>query len=324
MSIIGYHASHEQFTPAELLQLVQLAEKAGFGAAMSSDHFNPWSLNQGSSGNAWSWLGAALQATKFNYASLAIPGGYRYHPALLAQTIATLAEMFPGRIPWIAAGSGEALNETFIDPHWPQKSERNQRLLEGVNIMKSLWSGELVHRPDGLLPTYNAKLWNLPKPSPKIYGAALTSRTAEWAGGWADGLITVAAEESKLEKMVSAFRSGGGQGKPLVLQVHVSWGQSLEKAQANAIHQWKNNACEGDDLADLRTVEEFDQRSKDIGLKEVANKVLISIDPEEYITKLKGYQKLGFDEIHLHNVGRNQKEFIEFFGKNILPVLGTG
>ncbi|RYZ83888.1 MAG: LLM class flavin-dependent oxidoreductase, partial [Proteobacteria bacterium] len=78
MSIIGYHASHEQLAPAELLQLVQLAEKAGFGAAMSSDHFNPWSLNQGSSGNAWSWLGAALQATKFNYASLAIPGGYRY------------------------------------------------------------------------------------------------------------------------------------------------------------------------------------------------------------------------------------------------------
>ncbi len=59
MALIGYHCSHEQFTPSELLSLVSLAHGAGFRAAMCSDHFNPWSERQGQSGFAWSWLGAA-------------------------------------------------------------------------------------------------------------------------------------------------------------------------------------------------------------------------------------------------------------------------
>ena len=40
------------------------AEAAGFQAAMCSDHLAPWSERQGHSGHAWSWLGAAMQATE--------------------------------------------------------------------------------------------------------------------------------------------------------------------------------------------------------------------------------------------------------------------
>ncbi len=47
---IGYHNSHEQFSPSQLLNYVQLAEQVGFQAAMSSDHFTPWSERQGQSG----------------------------------------------------------------------------------------------------------------------------------------------------------------------------------------------------------------------------------------------------------------------------------
>lgn len=57
---IGYHASHEQFAPSELLSYVRLAEAAGFDCIKSSDHFHPWSKRQGQSGFAWSWLGAAI------------------------------------------------------------------------------------------------------------------------------------------------------------------------------------------------------------------------------------------------------------------------
>ncbi len=64
---IGYHISHEQCKPSLLLQYVQLAEKAGFNSALSSDHFHPWSEAQGESGFAWSWLGAALQASSLSY-----------------------------------------------------------------------------------------------------------------------------------------------------------------------------------------------------------------------------------------------------------------
>jgi alkanesulfonate monooxygenase SsuD/methylene tetrahydromethanopterin reductase-like flavin-dependent oxidoreductase (luciferase family) len=46
MTIVGWHASHEQIASSELLHMVQRAETAGFGAAMSSDHFSPWSRRQ--------------------------------------------------------------------------------------------------------------------------------------------------------------------------------------------------------------------------------------------------------------------------------------
>src|SRR3954471_12568616 len=109
MTLIGYHASHEQFAPDELLAHVVAAEEAGFKAAKSSDHFHPWSERQGQSGFAWTWLGAAMHATSLPFGMISAPG-YRYHPAVLAQAAATASVMFPDRF-WLALGSGEAINE---------------------------------------------------------------------------------------------------------------------------------------------------------------------------------------------------------------------
>ena len=109
MARIGYHASHEQYPPSKLLDLVRRAAGAGFQCAMCSDHFHPWSERQGHSGCAWSWLGAALEATSLPFGVVTVPGGWRYHPAIIAQAAATLAEMYPGRV-WFGPGSGEPLN----------------------------------------------------------------------------------------------------------------------------------------------------------------------------------------------------------------------
>src|SRR5918997_6060747 len=128
MTRFGYHCSHEQYPPSELLENVQAAEAAGFEGAMCSDHFHPWTDAQGHSGFAWSWLGAALQATSLSFGTVNAPGD-RYHPAIVAQAAATLAEMFPDRF-WLAIGSGEALNEAITGARWPAKRERDARLRE--------------------------------------------------------------------------------------------------------------------------------------------------------------------------------------------------
>src|SRR5918998_2664419 len=109
MPVIGFHASHEQIHPATLLDAVRVAEQVGFTAAMCSDHFAPWSARQGHSGFAWSWLGAALQATGLGFGVVNAPG-QRYHPAIVAQAAATLAEMYPGRF-LLALCRGEGSNE---------------------------------------------------------------------------------------------------------------------------------------------------------------------------------------------------------------------
>ena len=61
--VYGLHCSHEQIPPSRLLAHAIEAETAGFGAAMSSDHFSPWSERQGESGFSFAFLGAAMQAT---------------------------------------------------------------------------------------------------------------------------------------------------------------------------------------------------------------------------------------------------------------------
>jgi coenzyme F420-dependent glucose-6-phosphate dehydrogenase len=180
MSRIGYHASHEQVSPRDLLELVKLAEQAGFACAMSSDHFYPWSERQGQSGYAWSWLGAALEGTRLPFGVISAPG-WRYNPAVLAQVAATLCQMYPGRF-WMALGSGEAINEHITGQPWPDKPERNARLKGSADIIRALLAGETVtHR--GRVDVVEAKLYSRPEIPPLLIGSAVTETTAEWLGG---------------------------------------------------------------------------------------------------------------------------------------------
>src|SRR5918994_506589 len=148
MAAVGFHASHEQIPPSELLGVVREAAAAGFTRAMCSDHFSPWSSRQGESGFAWSWLGAAHQATELPFGVVTAPG-QRYHPAVTAQAAATLAAMFPGRF-WMALGTGEFSNEHITGEPWPTKPVRNARLGECVMVIRELLAGGLVDH-DGLV-----------------------------------------------------------------------------------------------------------------------------------------------------------------------------
>ena len=323
MPRIGYHNSHEQYPPSRLVRLVQQAEQAGFQSAMCSDHFYPWSEAQGESGFAWSWLGAALQATTLPFGVVTVPGGWRYNPAIIAQAAATLAEMFPGRF-WIAPGSGESLNEHIVGEHWPPKAERNARLLEAVEIIRALWNGETVtHR--GRITVEDAKLYTRPKEPPLIVGAALSPETAEWMGSWADGLITVVGESESMQQIIDAFRQGGGEGKPLYLQAQLSFARSKGDALRGAWEQWRSAMFPSPVLAQLPTPAHFDAAGEYVRPEDIKKKMRSSADPEQHLEWLQGDAEMGFVEINLHNVHREEQErFIDVFGERVLPKLVRG
>jgi coenzyme F420-dependent glucose-6-phosphate dehydrogenase len=50
-------------------------------------------------------------------------------------------------------------------------------------------------------------------------------------------------------------------------------------------------------------------------------RMLISSDLEKHRTAIQKFLDLGFDQVYLHNVGRNQNEWIEAFGHEVLPKL---
>jgi probable non-F420 flavinoid oxidoreductase len=320
MPVVGFHASHEQIHPAQLLADVQHAQSAGFTAAMSSDHFVPWSRRQGHSGFAWAWLGAALATTDLPFGVVSAPG-QRYHPAILAQALGTLAAMYPGRI-WAALGSGEASNERITGDAWPRKEIRDARLEECVDIIRRLLAGEEVSH-DGLVRVNRARLWSVPDPAPQLLGPAVSVQTASRVAWWADGLITVNQPHDKLRQMINAYRSRGGRG-PLRLQVHLCWDPSEERAQAIALDQWRTNTFPPPVSWDLESVELFDIAGEHVGMEQVREVVLVSSELGRHTQWLQEYVDLGFDELYLHHVGKEQSGFIDAFGAKVLPQLGAG
>ena len=320
MPVIGLHCSHEQIPPSRLLEDAKHAEAAGFGAIMSSDHFSPWSERQGESGFAWSWLGAAMGATGLPFGLVNAPG-QRYHPAIVAQAAATLCEMFPGRL-WIALGSGEASNEHITGDPWPDKAARNARLRECVDVMRALFAGETVTH-DGHVRVDRAKLYTLPPEPPPLIGPAVSVETARSAGEWADGLATVNQPRDKLEEMIDAFRSNGGEGKRLVLQVHLSWAPSEEEALRIAHDQWRTNVFPPPTCWDLELPEDFDRLARDVTPEQVRDTVLVSADLARHAAWLEELAALGFDEINLHHVGQDLGPFIDAFGEHVLPRLAA-
>jgi probable non-F420 flavinoid oxidoreductase len=322
--LIGYHASHEQAPPSALLQSVVAAEAAGFQAAMCSDHFAPWGSRQGHSGFAWSWLGAALQATKLELGVVNAPG-QRYHPAVIAQAAATLSEMFPGRF-WMALGSGEASNEHITGDRWPPKAERTARLGEAVAVIKALLAGETVSHA-GLVTVDRARLWTLPERPPMLVGAAVGAATAAWVGGWADALITINQPHDRLRAVIDAFREGGGEGKPLYLQVHLSWADDEDTALAVAYDQWRTNVFEPSVAFELELPEQFEAAARFVTPQDVRSAVLVSADLGRHAGWLGEYAELGFDRLYLHEVGQgpHQRRFIDAFGSKVIPALaGAG
>ena len=316
--LIGFHASHEQFRPDRLLELVRAAETSGFDAAMCSDHWAPWSEEQGESGFAWSWLGAALHATSLPFGVVNAPG-QRYHPAIIAQAAATLEVMFPDRF-WVAIGSGQLLNEHITGEPWPIKSARNERLRESGEIMRLLWSGETVTR-DGHVTVSEARLWTRPERPPLLVGAAVTPSTAAWVAEWADALITVSQPDEQLDAVVDAFRSNGGANKPMFLQVHLAWAPTENEARDAAYAQWRQNCGDNSVMTALAHPSQVTAAATHVTPSDLDGPVRISSDLGRHVDWLLADLARGFDALYLHEVGPEQERFVQTFGREVLPRL---
>ena len=180
----------------------------------------------------------------------------------------------------------------------------------------------MTHR--GRVTLVDGRLYSLPKEPPLLLGAAVTEATAELVGGWADGLLTVSAEPDAVRKVADAFRRGGGEGKPMVMQVGLNWAPTEEEALRGAHEQWRTNVLGGEVNWELRSPEDFDTATRFVRPEDMRGSVLVSSDPGRHAAWLARYVELGFSELQLHQVGRNQAAFVEEFGARVLPRLRAG
>ncbi|MDA8203918.1 MAG: TIGR03557 family F420-dependent LLM class oxidoreductase [Chloroflexi bacterium] len=325
MTMIGYAAMLEQFEPTALLDWCEAAERAGFGGFQVSEHFHPWTPQQGQSAFAWAFMGALGQRTSLPFGPAVTCPGFRYHPVVIAHAAATLGAMYPGRF-WLGLGAGEALNEHVIGGEWPDVATRSTMLFESIEVISKLFSGALVRHRSQFFTVDGARLYTRPAEPVPIYVATAGPVNAERTGRLADGIITVGAADEKIGMLFDRFARGAAQaGKDparlrRILQIHVSWAPTDDEAMGNAVAEWPNGGMNFP-KQDIRNPEDFAAMARLVRPEHFANRVLVTSDLAAHVAHIRKYLAMGFDEVYVHNVGRNQEAFIEAYASDVLPAL---
>jgi coenzyme F420-dependent glucose-6-phosphate dehydrogenase len=314
---IGYSLSSEENSPSNLVKFAQIAEEVGFNFALISDHFHPWVSYQGESPFVWSILGAIAQVTDRMQIGTGVTCPImRIHPAIIAQAAGTVAAMMPGRF-FLGVGTGEYLNEHIFGDAWPSVQDRQEMLVEAVEIIRGMWIGEEFSHDGVYYTVRDARLYTLPEHELPIYMAASGKQSAKIAAEIATGLITTIPEE----EIVDEYRANGGQDKPVLLQMKVCWAPTEDQAREVMMKWWPISALSGLLHVDLPTPKHFEDAVKLIEEPHITKETPMGPDPQPFLEAIQKAYGKGYDHIYLHQVGADQAGFLEFFRSKLLPQL---
>ena len=298
---------------------------------MVSEHFHPWTPQQGQSAFAWSFMGALGTRTSLPFGTAVTCPGFRYHPAVIAHAAATLGAMYPGRF-YLGLGAGEALNEHVVGGVWPEIGIRSAMMFESIEIINKLFTrqgrqaqGRVLHARERPAVHHRPEEQRVP-----VYVATAGPVNAKKTGKFADGMITVGAADEKIGMLWDKFEEGASEaGKDVTIVAEAApdprllgadrRGGDRERVSASG----RTAACPSPSRTSRtpRTSRRWRRWSRPEDFK---NRVLMTSDLEAHTKHIQHYVDMGFDEVHLHNVGRNQAEFIETFGREVLPNLKLG
>jgi len=312
---IGYFLSCEEYTPAELVEQAKAAADAGFEALWISDHFHPWNNEQGNSPFVWSVIGAISQVCDLPVTTAVTCPMVRTHPAIIAQAAATSGEMLGGKF-ILGVGSGEALNESILGDAWPSADERLEMLEESVELMRKLWTGEIVTTEGKHYKVDHARIYNLPETPPEVYISGFGPKATDLAAKIGDGYINVAPDA----EMVQRFKEKSG-GKPAQGGGKVAYAQTEEEGWEHAHRLWPNAGLPGELPQILPTPEHFEQATELVTEEMIRDSVVAGNDPDDHLEQARTYAEAGYDEYYVANMGPHYKEMIQFYGEKVLPDL---
>ena len=326
---LGYKASAEQFAPRPLLDFSVAAEANGFDSVVVSDHFQPWKHTDGHAPFSFAWLAALGEHTKrVTLGTSVVTPSFRYNPAIVAQAMATLESLNPGRV-MLGVGTGESLNEVpVLGIEWPDFKERFGRLKEAIEVMRKLWTEERVTFDGEYFHLRNATVYDRPAKGIPLYVAASGESAARLAGRVADGFICTSGKGAELytqtllpavaEAATKAKRDGSKIEK--MIEMKVSFDTDKKRALEDTRH-WAALALPAEDKHGVEDPLEMERRSAALPIEKVASRWLVSSDPEEHVEQIATYVGYGFTHLVFHAPGPDQLRFLELYGKEILPRL---
>ena len=285
---LGYKASAEQFGPRELLDFSVLAEEVGFDSVMVSDHFQPWRHKDGHAPYSFAWLAALGERTnKVTIGTSVATPTFRYHPAIVAQAMGTIALLNPGRT-ILGVGTGESLNEVpATGMEWPKFKERFGRLREAIELMRLLWTEERVSFEGEYYKTSKATIYDRPDEPVPIYIAAAGPTASRLAGRVGDGFICTSGKSPELyrETLLPNVQLGldkGGRAMDDIektIEMKVSFDTDLERATQDTTH-WAALALSPEEKSGVEDPIEMEKLADALPAARAASRWIVSDDPD--------------------------------------------
>jgi len=323
---LGYKASAEQFGPRELLGYGVLAEDLGYDSVVVSDHFHPWRDTGGHAPFSFAWLGAMGQATRrVRLGTSVVTPSFRYHPAIIAQAMATLAVLFPERV-FLGVGSGESMNETPVTGGtWPAPKIRLARLRESIALIRRLWSEDYVSFDGEFFKTHEAKIFDKPETPVPLYIAAAGPKAAEEAGRDGDGFITTSGKgielyrDTLLPNLEKGARAAGKDPAKIdkLIEIKVSYDAERDRALADT-REWAALALPAEDKAGVEDPREMEKRAV-AAAPHAHKRFIVATNAEEVLNELRPYIDLGFTHLVFHFPGPDQERAMRAFSTEVVP-----
>ena len=326
---LGYKASAEQFGPRELLEFGVFAEECGFDSVVVSDHFQPWRHTDGHAPYSFVWIAALGERTKrVQLGTSVVTPTFRYHPAIVAQTMGTLENLFPGRV-MLGIGTGESLNEVpVLGIEWPGFKERFGRLKEAIELMRKLWTEDFVTYDGEYYHTRAATVYEKPTASLPLYVAGAGASAAKLAGRVADGFICTSGKAWELytETLLPGVREGAQQagrdydGIEKMIEMKVSYDTDRQRAMEDT-RIWAALALPPEAKTGVEDPREMERLAAELPTEKAASRWIVSDDPDEQVERIKPYLEMGFTHLVFHAPGNDQRRFLELYAKDVLPRL---
>jgi coenzyme F420-dependent glucose-6-phosphate dehydrogenase len=326
---IGYKASAEQFGPRELVELAVRAEEVGLDSAMVSDHFLPWRHEGGHAPSALAWLAAAGERTsRIQLGTSVLTPTFRYNPAVIAQTFASLALLTENRV-LLGVGTGEALNEIAVSGReWPEFKERFARLREAVQLMRALWTEDSVDFKGDYYELVGAQIYDRPETPVPVYVAAGGPLVARYAGRAGDGFICTSGKGMDLytEKLMPAVAEGAAKAErsaesiDKMIEIKISYDRDAATALENT-RFWAPLSLTPEQKHSVTSATEMEQLADELPIEQVAKRWIVASDPEQAVELIKPYVDAGLNHLVVHGPGHDQERFLTQFSEDVLPRL---
>ncbi len=317
----GYTLMTEQSAARDLVRYARAAEEVGFGFEVSSDHYSPWLTEQGHAPYAWSLLGAVSQVTeRVELMTYVTCPTMRYHPAVVAQKAATVQELSGGRFT-LGLGSGENLNEHVVGEGWPAVDARQSMLVEAIEIIRELMTGELVTYDGDWFRVDSARVWDAPEGGVPIGVAVSGAKSVERFAPLAEHLVAV-EPDADLVSGWDAARPADAPAYRAIGQVPICWDPDRDTAARRAHEQFRWFAGGWGVNADLPTPHGFAAASTFVRPDDVADQIPCGPDLDAIVEAVKPYWEAGFTDVALVQVGdEGQQRFLDEAAAPLLETL---